>query len=187
VTADHGEEFFDHGGWGHGQSLHDELLHVPLIMSGTDLTAAVGQRLPHAVRHVDLVPTILEICGLPVPDGLAGQSLLPIVRGEESPVPARPVYSEVDFGGRFARSLREGDLKVIRAQSGGTARELVFDLGSDPREMRDLREGGAAWFGPMLARLEEFRTIAARDAVAGETVTIDEATREKLRALGYLR
>lgn len=187
VTADHGEEFYDHGGWGHGQSLHDELLHVPLILSGPELDAARGRRLPHAVRHVDVVPTILDICGLPAPEGLAGRSLLPIVRGEEPPEPGRPVYSEVDFGGRFARSLREGTRKVIRAQSGGSVREMVFDVAADPRELRDLRHTETAGPEVALARLEAFHANASRNAIAEETVTIDEATHERLRALGYIR
>jgi arylsulfatase A-like enzyme len=187
VTADHGEEFFDHGGWGHGQSLHEELIHVPLILSGPDLVPARGRRLPHLVRHVDLVPTILEVCGLPIPEGLAGQSLMPIVRAEEPAVPARMAYSEVDFGGRFARSLREGEHKVIRAQSGGIVRVLAYDLASDPGEMLDLGDRGDAWNAEMLTRLEEFHAVAARDAIAGISVTINEATRERLRAIGYLR
>lgn len=187
VTADHGEEFYDHGGWGHGQSLHEELIHVPLILSGPDLEAARGQRWPHLVRHVDLVPTILDVCGLPVPEGLAGQSLLPIVRGEEPAEPPRVVFCEVDFGGRLARALREGPRKVIRAQSGSTVRALVYDLAGDPHELLDLGDEDIAWREEMLTRLEEFHALAARNAVAGVSVTIDEATRERLRAIGYLK
>ncbi len=187
VTADHGEEFHDHGGWGHGQSLHQELIHVPLILSGPELEPARGQRLPHLVRHVDLVPTILDVCGLPVPEGLAGRSLLPIVRGEEPADPPRVVFCEVNFGGRLARALREGDRKVIRAQSGGSVVTLAYDLAGDPGELASLADGGAAWGAEMLTRLEEFQASAARNAVAGVSVTIDEETRERLRAIGYLK
>ncbi len=187
VTADHGEEFYDHGGWGHGQSLYEELLHVPLILCGPEMEPARSRRLPNVVRHVDLVPTILDVCGLPVPEELAGQSLLPIVRGEEPEEPARPVYSEVDFGGHGARSLREGGRKVIRAQRGADGRRFAFDLAADPGEQEDLVTGAAPWPAEMFPRLDEFHASAARNAAPGVSITIDEATRERLRAIGYLK
>ncbi len=187
LTADHGEEFYDHGGWGHGQSLYEELLHVPLMLSGPELTDAAGQRFGHSVRHVDIVPTILDVCGLPPAEGAVGRSLLPIVRGEEPQAPPRVVFSEVDFGGHFARSLREGPRKVIRAQRGGDRRTLAFNLDEDPGETRDLTGPGTLWTERMLTRMDEFRQIAASQAVPGVNIVIDEATRERLKAIGYLK
>ncbi|MFH1143725.1 MAG: sulfatase [Candidatus Eisenbacteria bacterium] len=187
LTADHGEEFHDHGGWGHGQSLHEELLHVPLMLSGPELEEGRGQRFPHPVRHVDLVPTILEVCGLPASESLAGRSLLPIVRGMEPPLPPRPAFSEVDFGGNSARSLRAGSCKVIHAHQTGRTITLAFDLADDPHEMHDVAAPGVTWLGPMLEGLEEMRAVAAREAVPRVEIEIDEVTRERLRGLGYLK
>lgn len=187
LTADHGEEFYDHGGWGHGQSLFQELLHVPLIMSGPRILPGGGQRIPHVVRHIDILPTILEVCGIPVPEAVDGSSLLPILQGEEPPLPSRAVMSEVYYGGHCARALRDGPEKVIYAEKGGDERLLLFDLEWDPGEAENLteREGGRA--RALLTRLEEFHRAAAERAAAGYTVTIDEETRERLKALGYVQ
>lgn len=187
LTADHGEEFYDHRGWGHGHSLFQELLHVPLIMSGAGLAPGAGRRFPHIVRHVDLLPTILEVCGLSAPEGIAGRSLLPILRGEEPLEPARVVFSEVNHGGHFARSIQEGTRKVIRCQRGGAKRMLAFDLAADPCEEKNLIGPGSTWPGRMLSRLEEFHEVASQAAEEEVEIVIDEATRERLRAIGYMK
>lgn len=186
LTADHGEEFHDHGGWGHGQSLFGELLHVPLIVSGPGTERARGQRRGQVVRHVDLVPTILEQCALPPLEATPGRSLRSVISLEESADSTRLVYAEVDFGGRYARSLREGDRKVILAQSGGKERMLAFDLAEDPLETTNLIAAGVIWPGRMLSRLEQIHDIASENAYASSKIVIDEATKKKLKAIGYL-
>ena len=186
LTADHGEEFQDHGGWGHGQSLFDELLHVPLIVSGPGTEPARGERRPHVVRHIDLMPTILEQCALPPPDAAPGRSLRPVIMLEEPADSARLVYAEVDFGGRYARSLREGDRKVILACSGGDERMLAFDLASDRHERNNLIAAGVTWPGRMLSRLELIHDVASENAYSSSKIVIDESTKQKLKAIGYL-
>ncbi|MBM3317226.1 MAG: sulfatase [Candidatus Eisenbacteria bacterium] len=187
LTADHGEEFYDRGGWGHGHSLHEELIRVPLILScPRRLGAFAGTRYPHQVRHVDLLPTILEVCGLPAPEGLDGLTLLPILLGLEPAEPPRPAYCEVDHGGHFAHALRRDAEKVMFCQRGTERRLLLYDLLADPGERDDLapREPERARLAE--ARLNEFQAGIGRPAGRVE-VTIDEATRERLRALGYVR
>ncbi len=187
ITADHGEEFYEHQGWGHGQSLFQELLHVPLIMSCPEALGAQGVRFPHIVRHIDLMPTILEVCALPLPESLAGWSLLPIVRGEEPDAPPRIVFSEVNHGGHFARSFQEGQRKVIRCRRGGDELLLAFDLGRDAGETENLLSAGELWPGQLRVRLEQFHEAAREQATPGEHVIIDQAMRERLKALGYLK
>jgi len=75
VTADHGEEFFDHGGFEHGHTLYDELLHVPLLVRPPG-GAAKPRRVEGVVRLLDLAPTILELMGLPQPAEMTGRSLI---------------------------------------------------------------------------------------------------------------
>jgi len=187
LTADHGEEFYEHGGWGHGYSLFEEVLRVPLLLSCPDAIGRPGARLTHAVRHIDVLPTVLDVCGLSVPEGLDGTSLIPIVSGEEPPDPPRPVMSEVYHGGHFARSLIEGTEKVIFSQRGWEKSVLLFDLASDPGEMNDLAVGDPASADELLATLEEFHAIAAEKAASGYTIAIDDQTRERLKALGYIQ
>lgn len=187
LTADHGEEFFDRGAWGHGHSLYEELIHVPLILRcPSRLGEFAGRRYPHQVRHVDLVPTILEVCGLAVPPGLDGQSLLPIARGEEPADPPRPAFCEVDHGGHLAHALRRGSEKVMFCQRGTERRLLLYDLAVDPGEREDLAPSEPDRARLAEARMNDFQASIQRAEQRIE-VAIDEATRERLRALGYVR
>ncbi|MCK4414205.1 MAG: sulfatase [Candidatus Eisenbacteria sp.] len=190
LTADHGEEFCERGGWGHGHSLYNELLHVPLMMSCPQvpgLQGHGGRTISHIVRHIDLVPTILEICDISAPSALDGASLIPILTGAEMREPPRPLYSEVDHGGHYAYALQRGPQKVILSRRGGETSLMLFDLASDPGEQRDLAGEQPARAEAAHEELEEFRAAVREGARQAVDVTIDEATRERLRGLGYVR
>jgi arylsulfatase A-like enzyme len=142
VTADHGEEFFEHGSWGHAHTLYDELMRVPLIVTGPGLAA--GARRSGQVRHVDVLPTLLEAAGLAVPERLHGRSFGPLLReaagesgaGEDR---GRPAFME---SSRFASNLigvRRPDRKVIADLNEN--RTLLFDLVADPGEQIDRAAG----------------------------------------------
>jgi arylsulfatase A-like enzyme len=76
--SDHGEEFLDHGGVGHGYAIYSEGTHVPLIIRWPGVVPE-GAEVYETVRTIDLMPTILELCRLPAPEGMQGQSLLPLL------------------------------------------------------------------------------------------------------------
>jgi len=65
ITADHGEEFLDHGHFGHRPKLYDELIHVPLVIKGPGIPQ--GKRVDKIVQHLDIAPTILDLLDIPVP------------------------------------------------------------------------------------------------------------------------
>jgi arylsulfatase A-like enzyme len=97
LTADHGEELYDHGGWKHGQTLYEEQIHVPLIFRW-DGRIPAGKRLPGTVRLLDLVPTLMAAAGSPSDPAWEGVDLLPALTGKE-PAPRRPSFSEGLSGG----------------------------------------------------------------------------------------
>jgi len=76
--SDHGEEFFDHGGVGHVTTVYSEVTHVPLIVRWPGVVPE-GAEVFETVRTIDLMPTILELCRLPLPEGMQGQSLVPLL------------------------------------------------------------------------------------------------------------
>jgi len=86
LTADHGEELHDHGGWKHGRTLYEEQLRVPLLLRW-DGQLAAGTRLRGPARLIDIAPTIAEAAGAPAPPGWQGRSLLPALRGGSAPSP----------------------------------------------------------------------------------------------------
>jgi arylsulfatase A-like enzyme len=175
ITADHGEGFdAERGRVHHGGRLHDDLLRVPLILKATGRLAP-GQGIDAPVRTIDVAPTLLDLAGLPLPSGLAGESLLPALRGA-APFPASAFAEERAHGLELLAVRREG-WKWIR----GPHHAELYHLSADPLE-RDARPGE-----PPAELDAELATFPERYPVrASGTVELDEATLEHLRALGYV-
>ncbi|MEZ5063161.1 MAG: sulfatase [bacterium] len=183
VTSDHGEEFCEHGGWGHGQSLHRELLDVPLLLAGPGVPAGVEVASP--AQLVDIAPTLLELAGLPAIPGLPGRSLVSAARGE--PQGPREIVSEIVYGDAYwARALRVDDRKLIVARLGERESVTLFDVASDPDEEIDLAAREPERVAEMRRRLEEIVATAAAGAAETALGEFDAVTRERLEALGYV-
>jgi arylsulfatase A-like enzyme len=140
--SDHGEEFFDHGGFAHGHTLYEELLRVPLIFRLPGRIPA-GKRIPGVVRLIDLMPTILNLAGIEIDAHMEGRDLCPLFQGEETAGPPRQdamlvdeVFSESLLFGPEQKCVTAFPYKIIRHM--GSGEEMVFDLDRDPAETRDL-------------------------------------------------
>lgn len=134
-VADHGEEFQDHGQWFHGRSVFDELVRIPLVVKFPK-GAHAGRRVAQQVQEVDLLPTILEALGMPVPapPALAGHALQGVLeRGASEP----PAISEISHRGIVALGVRTSKDKYVQRFS-PEEDELYFDLAADPREKTSL-------------------------------------------------
>jgi arylsulfatase A-like enzyme len=133
VTADHGEQFMEHGNLAHGKQLFDELLRVPLVIAGPGIPSA---RSAEPVQQVDLLPTVARLLGADVPAGLPGVDVL----SGRLPM-GRAAFSEILNGiGPHAErvqlvSRRDPHRKVIWAPSLGHYE--LFDLDDDPTERND--------------------------------------------------
>lgn len=154
IVADHGEELFDRGRLGHGHSLYDELLRVPLIVRFPN--GQWRQRIETQVRTMDLMPTMLDVLDVPSPDGLDGVSLLPVIRGVPgAQVPDAP--AEFLASGPETKAIRRRDAKLLFVPA--TGRLVSFDLVRDPRERARL-EGAQGRAAELRAELE--RTFTTR-------------------------
>jgi arylsulfatase A-like enzyme len=183
VTADHGEEFFEHGGKGHRRTLFEEVVRVPLVMRWPGRIEA-GRVIEDPVRLVDVMPTLLALAGVEPPVAVQGRDLGPLLRGET--LPEAPALLELRRPRRHLRGLRSAGRKLV---SDARGRSLLFDLVRDPGEARPLRGSEAV----VEARRELDRTLEAaqgfRDGLAarGAVATpLDREMRERLEALGYL-
>ncbi|GMU93033.1 MAG: hypothetical protein AMXMBFR4_20910 [Candidatus Hydrogenedentota bacterium] len=108
ISSDHGEELYDHHGYfGHGASLYDGVLRVPLILRLPG-TIPAGKRDATVVQHLTIAPTVLDVLGIPIPEAFAGKSLAPLFRGEKA-----------DFGPAISEmkdqilTIRTADYKYI--------------------------------------------------------------------------
>jgi arylsulfatase A-like enzyme len=181
LTGDHGEEFQEHGGWWHGQTLYQEQIAVPLIIKYPQ-QARAGSVVVELARSLDLAPTILDVSGVPIPAEMMGRSLW----GDTEP-PAY-AYAEEDHEGNVLHALRSSTHKLIVANTDnprGLPVGALFDLAVDPGELDNL-------FGDEPERAhslrQELRTIVAlalERAVEGEVGSLDASLQEKLRDLGY--
>ncbi|HEX6882471.1 MAG TPA: sulfatase [Planctomycetota bacterium] len=181
LTSDHGEEFLERGDVLHGRTLHQELVHVPLLLRGPGVP--VGMRVPGNASLVDLMPTLLGLLGAPVPEACEGIDLARVWRAGAD-LQGRVVFAEADKWlaqepGNIRRAVRRGRFKLLYDHASG-ARQ-VFDLGSDPRELRDLGGEQQALTKALWLELETFLQ-GERDV---EEVELSEIELRELEALGY--
>jgi arylsulfatase A-like enzyme len=204
VLADHGEVLGERGGFfGHGPSLYQESVGVPLLVRYPPRVPA-GARVSAPVSTLGVFATILDLAEIEPPPTLQVGSLAPLVTGEAThhrgPILAelhdvsemsRGVRSRPDpqmQGDRRYRLLREGDLKLVASSKGDF---LLYDLAADPAESRDLSAERPEALAQMQARLEEAQVslglppLDAALAASDDAPALDAATVERLRALGY--
>jgi arylsulfatase A-like enzyme len=168
ITAVHGEEFYEHGGWGHGQSLHDELIHVPLVWRVPGLEARPG-RIDRLVSLIDIFPTLCSLCGIPHGDGLrpslGGQDLSPLLSGSGDFGSRDYVYAELHQGGHQAQALRTASYKAIRVRYGRQIARLMYDLNEDPGELHPSPEEGPESWARILLEMEAIRHRACPESL----------------------
>jgi len=191
LTADHGEELFDHGGFAHGYSLYNELLHVPLYIKLPRQREARSVKAP--VSLVDLMPTILELSGQPVPEHLDGLDLAKAVKTGKAPRLERDFPLEILGSGEHprcdARGLLRWPLKLIRTRADYQGKHdavELFDLQSDPKETLNLARQRADEAARMEAALGRELAAAAKGAPAQQENPPAKLDRKTLEALGYL-
>jgi arylsulfatase A-like enzyme len=182
LTSDHGEEFQDHGGWWHGQTLYEEQIWVPLIIKYPG-NARAGTTVTDLVCSLDIAPTILGATGLAIPETMMGRSLW-------SPTdPPRSVFAEEDHEGNVLRSLQTGTDKLILANPDnprGLPTTALFSLERDPGEQDNVADQFPAIVSEMTAWLNQAEAFAQGHAVQAEAVEIDPQVEERLRSLGYI-
>ncbi len=194
VTADHGEEFLDHGRFSHGFDVFEEQIHVPLVIRWPHWPefSAMPRRIETAVSLLDLLPTLSELLELARPtQQFDGESLAGLLRGESE---HGPVIAESFEGTTWRASVREGDYKARLVFSAtlsplDTTEAEVFDLASDPNEERPLE----VWNEEIIDLVRRARVILdARwqrwpDRRARSSRGSDDDALDGLRDLGYLQ
>ena len=170
--------------WGHGQTLFEPLVRVPLVVRGAGAVPG-ARRTP--VSHIDLAPTMLELAGVDPGAGWQGRSLAEAIRTGGEPT-ARPIAMEIAGEPKMPpvrqRAIRDGRHKLITSFDDPRWVEALYDLEADPDERRNLARRMPDVAGRLRATL---RDLVAEEA---ETVAIagdeDDEIADRLRELGYL-
>ncbi|MEO8502247.1 MAG: sulfatase [Vicinamibacteria bacterium] len=182
VTSDHGEEFLEHGSWEHQKTLYEEVIRVPLMVSGPGVSP---RREAQPVSLLDVAPTILDFFSIQPAPSMKGLSLL-------RPAPDhREMYGETDhtLDGSRLSFLRNGAGSWKAILRTDPLRQTVrssewFDLAKDPAE-RTNRPPPEALRVSIEARIRD-EALKSRSQVARRPVELSPEQKEKLRALGYI-
>jgi arylsulfatase A-like enzyme len=200
VMSDHGEELWDHKMFGHRHSLHEEIVHVPLLIHTPGQTQR--EDVFETVSVVDIAPTLLDWLGVARVDRFEGRTLIPLMAlatdaalgragrdawvpsGESMGVVGEMIQLKANRRTSHERMVVVGNKKLIRDFDGG---EQFFDLSRSPPE----REGEVSETEKKALRdaLDRFVEHVLRDSAkegSAESAPIDEESREDLRALGYI-
>jgi arylsulfatase A-like enzyme/Tfp pilus assembly protein PilF len=182
VLGDHGESLGDHGESTHGFFVYQSVLHVPLVIRAP-YDALRHRRVADLVRTVDVMPTVLDLLDVPVPEKVDGQSVVPLMTGAVREMGlgayAEAVYPRYHYGWSDLRSLTSERFKYIEAP-----RPELYDLVQDPNETRNLYDERRALADRMAAVLA---TAESNNAAGVEPAAdVDPDTRARLAALGYV-
>jgi len=181
LAGDHGEAFGEKVETGHGVFVYDGTMRVPLIFSARNRLPG-GTVVPSRVRLIDIMPSILDVLGLPVRPGNGGRSLVPSIEGrtrEDLDAYLETFYPRENYGWSELLGLIRGDWKFIRAP-----KPELYNLKSDPGENRNLVASAAQTAADLNTRLEVLvKEGAGLPSAQGRTPSAE--VQERLRSLGY--
>jgi arylsulfatase A-like enzyme len=187
LVADHGDEHWEHGDFGHGhRNLHRELLHVPLVLSWPHGLPA-GVRVPGPMRALDIMPTVVELCGLPPLPGAEGRSVAELLR-RGGPLPEQPRFAD--------RASAEEDLRAVRTDRwlmtvGPRPQDTaLYDLAADGLATRSVLAEQRDAARELLQALGEWQRVQRERRAAlppRPAAQPTPADLEALQALGYAR
>jgi arylsulfatase A-like enzyme len=199
VLSDHGEEFGEHGLFQHGGAVYEETLRVPLVLVGPGVPA--GVRIDAPVSLIDVLPTLLDLAGLPAVPGTDGISLAPLLTGGAAPAERtlfaeararrrwrRPRVGEVWNPPLFAVRSPQGKFIVHRPETGEPLPTVRYDLAKDADERSPHPVAGAeraaldALLDDYVAGRLDPKELREPDAPE----SLEPELRERLRRLGYI-
>ncbi len=185
LTADHGEEFYEHGGWWHGTTLYQEQIHIPMIWKLTPEMPGSSVR-TDLVQQIDIAPTILGLCGLlDHNQDLRGR---PLFRSDPPPE-SIAVLSEQDHEGNVINSIIDDNVKFIEANPGnprGLPTHELFRLDRDPGERQNLVREEPQHVDPLIERIGKLKTDAASLGHERESREVSQEDLDRMKSLGYV-
>lgn len=183
-ASDHGESLGEHLESNHGFFVYQGAIHVPLIVV-TPFLKLQGISCPQVVSLIDIMPTVLEMDGDPVPQQVQGNSLVPFFfnpkKNIENLAYAETFYPRFHYGWSDLKSVQNGRYKLILAPE-----PELYDLENDAKEANNIAASEGKIFAELNAKAATFIEKSSQNAYEMDYKKVDEETREKLAALGYI-
>jgi arylsulfatase A-like enzyme len=192
ITSDHGEEFWDHNNFEHGHTMYNELLRVPLIITGIKLKHLTVNT---PVRSIDLLPTVIDILSVEAQHyNLKGVSFLNLLEGKKEG-PGRPIFAMGTLYGDEKYCLIKDNNKIIintgnrkgkgnLIGSGNKSKLEFYDMAKDPMETENLANAQPKNAARLKNLLDKF--IRDKSVFKSKKTVLDKKTKEQLKSLGYL-
>ena len=189
VTADHGEEQKEKGFYGHGKTLYNTVIHVPLLFSWPERKLFAAKRPAANVSTMDIMPTLISLLGFDPVKELAGKDLTPVLKGEDRAAGERYIYSHLHHRPNAPHETVQeaclyGGFKYIFQSPD---RHSLFDLRSDPGENRNRYSEELTTAQQLAKNLFAFKKSCPRYHADYVDLQLDKETTEQLRSLGYIR
>lgn len=176
-TADHGEQFLEHGSVQHGPHLYNELLHVPLIVYGDGIAPRDVKK---PVQLMDIPPTIAGITGSPVPDQYEGDSLVPVLQEKREPED-RAIVSAIP--GNDCISVRDERYSYLTYKD--DSEDEFYDRNTDSEEQRPVPELDACVRELFKSEIAAYRRLTEPPILSSRSVETSEEVKSRLEDLGY--
>lgn len=189
ITADHGEEFWEHNGFEHGHTLYDELIRIPLIMKLPAAVRPVKGVISGQVRLLDVMPTVFDLLGMETPPSFVGRSLMPFVMGQQQE--DLIAFSESTLYKGDKLSWRTDRYKyVYDLNPQGEQQAELYDWRSDPAETQNIIEEQPQIAAELHQQLIQFyEQLKAQTQTMSHPAVVNMSPKviESLRSLGYIR
>ncbi|MCP2605890.1 sulfatase-like hydrolase/transferase, partial [Candidatus Aminicenantes bacterium AC-335-O07] len=183
-TSDHGESLGEHKESTHGFFIYQEAIHVPLIFV-FPFKKLQGLVRSQVVSLVDIMPTILEMAGIPLPSQIQGKSLVPLFFNnnelEDNFAYSETYYPRFHYGWSELKGIQNKRYKLIIAP-----KIELYDLINDPDEKINLASKEPEILNELKTLANRFMEEASKNAFQVDYRQMDEETRQKLTALGYI-
>ena len=181
ITGDHGEGLGQHQEITHAMFVYNATQRIPFLLHVPGLSRS--SHVKGVVRHIDLVPTILDLMGFQPPKELQGRSLLPLINGQKDPARvaySESIYAELHYGWSPVKSITTEQYKYIDAP-----KAELYDRIQDPDETNNLIQEKSNYAKILKDQLNELIAKYSNKNLEGPQ-KMDPETEEKLRALGYI-
>ncbi|OGF62974.1 MAG: hypothetical protein A2Y62_04925 [Candidatus Fischerbacteria bacterium RBG_13_37_8] len=187
ITADHGEEHFDHGKTGHGYSLYHEVLKVPLMLYYPGVFPA-GKRIKQNVSTIDLFPTIAHLISVSPPEYIAGINLLPLINQKSERLLKRCLFAHLkliqnDLTSRTIVSVICDDYHYIQYPK----QKMLFDLALDPKETRNIIKEKRFVAKKLASAYFTYFQKCKKFSIEKTSTVLNQKQIEELKSLGYIK
>lgn len=198
ITADHGEAFGEHKNYGHGETIYQEEIRVPLIVKYTECIPK-GVAIKTPVKSIDIMPTVLNILNVHYNGDLDGKSLMPLIKNADGTFSNESIFIDENTSVQKAilkgviKNINNNEWKYIFTEKSklrdlkNVGQEELYNLTEDPHELNNLTKEKTEILKIMRNELDFYKRHCGKKALSPLEKDLDYETIQQLKSLGYIQ